>query len=152
MFFFILQLPLCFNSTLKLPYPGPRGGMISVPLALLLALWAGVPSRGQVAHTIVDPSANWTTDYVTAPAPDSPDYDRCKTTHRCNRASMTYAVDEGRYLFYQQRFKDGRQENADLFLNFEDWKAGTMGLGVDHVRWGACGPLRLLCHMRITLV
>lgn len=78
--------------------------------------------------------ANWTTDYATPPSPDSPQYDRCKTTHRCNRATGSYDVDLGQYLFRTQRFAKGREENADLFINFEDWRAGTVGWGVDYVR------------------
>lgn len=81
-------------------------------------------------------AANWTTDYATPPRADSPRYDRCKTTHRCNRAFGTYTVDAGQYDFRTTRFAGGRQENADLFLNFEDWRAGTVGLGVDYVRPG----------------
>lgn len=81
-----------------------------------------------------DNATEWTTDYASAAISDSPEYDRCKTTHRCNRAFAEYDVDIGRYLFRQERFSGGRQENADLFLAFEDWKAGTVGLGVDHVR------------------
>jgi hypothetical protein len=101
--------------------------------ASLAATVVVVGIQFSVVHSYILPSGNWTTDYATAVTPDSPTYDRCKTTHRCNRAFATYVVDEGRYLFRKQRFKDGQQENADLFLNFEDWKAGTLGLGVDHV-------------------
>ena len=88
-----------------------------------------------LAAAVVDEPRNRTfTDYATDILPDTPDYDRCKTTHRCNRARADYYVREGRYQFTKQRFIDGSRENADLFLNFENWRAGTVGLGTDHVR------------------
>lgn len=77
---------------------------------------------------------NWTTDYASDIAADSASYDRCKDTTRCNRAFAIYNVSTGRYSFRKERFHHGRTENADLFLSFEDWRAGTVGLGVDQVR------------------
>jgi hypothetical protein len=77
---------------------------------------------------------NWTTDYASAIAADSATYDRCKDTTRCNRAFAVYNVSTGRYSFRKERFHHGRTENADLFLSFEDWRAGTVGLGVDQAR------------------
>lgn len=119
------------------PYPYPTAntarssvGPMQRAAVVLALLCAALPVHGQFSMAL----GNWTTDYATPELPDTPQYDRCKTTHRCNRARATYLVDEGRYIFRKERFRGGRQENADLFLNFEDWKAGTLGLGVDYVR------------------
>jgi hypothetical protein len=100
-------------------------------LAVLLLMSA---ATGLEVAIISDVGNGGTTDYPSKIRNDSQPYERCKATNRCNRAYATYVVDEGRYLFQKQRFRSGRPENADLFLNFEDWMAGTLGLGVDYVR------------------
>ena len=71
------------------------------------------------------------TDYTTAVRPDSLEYDRCKVTHRCNRANAHYDVEEARYNFTKQIFPNGVQDPADLFLDFENWMSGTAGLFFD---------------------
>ena len=104
-------------------------------LVVVVALpWLG-PAVSALEVAVRSDVGSWNgTDYPTKVKVDSDPYERCKATNRCNRAMTQYVIDEGRYLFQKQRFRGGRPENADLFLNFEDWMAGTLGLGVDHVR------------------
>jgi hypothetical protein len=108
-----------------------RVALVAVVLAGLLA----APSLvlGLDVLVVSDVGNSSVTEYASKIRNDSARYERCKATHRCNRATAQYIVDEGRYLFRKSRFRAGRQENADLFLDFENWQAGTLGLGVDHV-------------------
>lgn len=103
---------------------------------MVLAALLGAPSPATALDVLVvsDVGNSTITEYASKVRNDSAEYERCKATHRCNRATAQYIIDEGRYLFRKSRFRSGRQENADLFLDFEDWQAGTLGLGVDHVR------------------
>lgn len=106
---------------------------------IVVAVLAGLLSTtgfvsGLDVLVVSDVGNSSATEYASKIRNDSARYERCKATHRCNRATAQYIVDEGRYLFRKSRFRSGRQENADLFLDFENWQAGTLGLGVDHVR------------------
>lgn len=100
--------------------------------------WSGTggTGKGPKPEDIVDPATGLpvdfsSTDYPTPVRPDSLEYDRCKVTHRCNRALASYDVEEGRYNFTKQIFPGGVQDPADLFLDFENWESGTAGLFFD---------------------
>ena len=100
--------------------------------------WSGTggTGKGPKPEDIVDPATGLpvdfsSTDYTTPVRPDSLEYDRCKVTHRCNRALASYDVEEGRYNFTKQIFPGGVQDAADLFLDFENWQSGTAGLFFD---------------------
>lgn len=100
--------------------------------------WSGTggTGKGPKDEDIVDPATGLPvnfnfTDYTTAVRPDSLEYDRCKVTHRCNRALAHYDVEEATYNFTKQIFPGGVQDRADLFLDFENWKSGTAGLFFD---------------------
>ena len=53
------------------------------------------------------------------------DYERCKETHRCNRAEVDYNVTQARLDFFERTFNGGRRFNADMFYDFEDWVIGS---------------------------
>ena len=141
----LIPMPGGFGAQAQVPYLASylaqqrqkKCWMISprrqLTIVLVLA-WVSRVAVGNITLAIISSVGNGSvTDYASTITPDSAVYERCKATNRCNRAAAVYSIDEGRYRFQKQRFKNGRLENADLFLNFEDWKAGTMGLGVDHV-------------------
>jgi hypothetical protein len=52
-------------------------------------------------------------------------YERCKDTHRCNRAEVDYNVTEARLDFFERTFNGGKRYGADMFYDFEDWVIGT---------------------------
>ena len=70
-------------------------------------------------------------DYTSPIRNDSLTYDRCKITHRCNRAWAHYDVQEATYQFTTQKFKNGLHNPADWFFDFEEWRAGTVGWSLD---------------------
>ena len=53
------------------------------------------------------------------------DYERCKDTHRCNRAEVDYDVPNARLDFFERTFNGGKRFGADMFYDFEDWVIGT---------------------------
>ena len=53
------------------------------------------------------------------------DYERCKDTHRCNRAEVDYDVLNARLDFFERTFNGGKRFGADMFYDFEDWIIGT---------------------------
>ena len=53
------------------------------------------------------------------------DYERCKDTHRCNRAEVDYNVTQARLDFFERTFNGGRRFDADMFYDFEDWVIGS---------------------------
>ncbi len=120
-------------------------GNLALPrwLAAFVVLWAlmarNVAGQSAFVNVAVQSSTGNASGvtYATPIRQDSAGYWRCKTTHRCNRATAAYDIDAASYLFLKYRFDGGREEHADLFLDFEDWKSGTVGLGVDHVRGAA---------------
>lgn len=100
--------------------------------------WSGTggAGKGLKDEDIKDPATGAPidfnhTDYASPVRPDSLEYDRCKVTHRCNRAIAHYDAVEARYNFTKQIFPAGVQDAADLFLDFENWQSGTAGLFFD---------------------
>jgi len=56
------------------------------------------------------------------------EYDKCKATRRCPSYTRTeYAVEDARYTYFKRAFEGGRWDPVDIFLDFEEWKAGTHG-------------------------
>ena len=55
-------------------------------------------------------------------------YERCRATHRCPRGAAAHNVWAGSLSFTTSRFRNGVPERAALFLDFEDWRQGTLGL------------------------
>eukprot|EP00946_MAST-07B_sp_MAST-7B-sp1_P000118 g118.t1 len=53
------------------------------------------------------------------------DYERCKDTHRCNRAEVDYNVTRARLDFFERTFNGGKRFGADMFYDFEDWVIGS---------------------------
>jgi hypothetical protein len=70
-------------------------------------------------------------DFASPIATDTPRYDRCKATHRCNRAWARFDRLNDSWTFTKQVFRDGLHEPASMFLDFEHWEAGTMGMEYD---------------------
>jgi len=55
------------------------------------------------------------------------EYERCKSTQRCNRAWSFYEQHHANVTYTTQAFPGGEHFATSLFANFEDWRQGTYG-------------------------
>ena len=108
----------------------PRRGR-GLTAALLVAAAASTALMPQGARGQAQALFQWPVDFASPPAPDTGRYERCKATHRCNRAHAAFDLANASWSFTKQIFAGGLHEDASAFLNFENWEAGTMGLSVD---------------------
>lgn len=79
--------------------------------------WSGTGGAGKMPpfNTFRDPATDEAVnfvnnDYSTVVRPDSLTYDRCKITHRCNRAFGHYDVEAAHYNFTSAVFPAGVEE------------------------------------------
>lgn len=123
------------------PRPRPRPGLAAATLTALVLACALTPATSS-NHTASLPVrtfnltdatllVNGSSPYVAELRADSLEYRRCKDTHRCNRAERQYNLRQGTFEFNAVRFNGGTRDGASLFMDFEDWRAGTMALGMD---------------------
>ena len=54
-------------------------------------------------------------------------YDRCKDTQRCSRGWNRYNITRSKSTSTMQRFAGGMHENIAIFMDFEDWRQGSVG-------------------------
>lgn len=55
------------------------------------------------------------------------EYERCKSTQNCPRASVFYNITTGKREFYFQFHRNGEKVTIPMFCDFEDWRAGSLG-------------------------
>ena len=123
-------------------YPGQQGCEPSVPCALLelreqVKDTASALYRGNVT---VRTDQTWGVSgthgtarerssfmhYAVRGAP-ADEYERCKATHRCPRAFVDYDQQQRSARATQGSHLRGEQRPAQLFADFEDWRAGSFG-------------------------
>jgi hypothetical protein len=64
--------------------------------------------------------------YEFRPTPSSA-YERCKDTHRCNRANADYDILGNTFHFTEEAYKNGKRHEIPLFSDFENWRSGSFG-------------------------
>lgn len=67
-------------------------------------------------------------DYSGPPTPKSRIYERCQATGRCPRGDSSYDLKEAQWEYTQSTFREGESQPASVWLDFENWEAGTAGL------------------------
>ena len=67
--------------------------------------------------------------YLSQPAPSTSTdaYERCKATNRCPRAWNNYNQSLAVSSYTFQEYLNGEHVQANVFLDFEDWRVGTRG-------------------------
>lgn len=142
----IFEGRFCCEASLRpmqLATPAVAAGAVVAPVVLLVLVMLPL---GVVADltgpqlTSPTSDAQFVFDYLGGGNPQSPAYLRCKMTHRCNRAISQYDGQSGTLtmvkdsVYQSDNFRIlSRQRPIELFANFEDWHAGTVGWSVDQV-------------------
>lgn len=114
-----------------------RSGL-SLSLCLLLC-WSGQQlAAAQQVYQTQDKRVDYVGSSLDAQYPPQESYLRCKLTHRCNRASVDYDLVNSILEFRKDNVWNGANTQvlsdtlaAELWVNFENWRSGTIGWTVD---------------------
>ena len=69
--------------------------------------------------------------HATPSVPETLDeYERCKFSHRCNRAFAHYNVTLAEHTFTSAAYFEGNRDAASVFTDFETWYVGTHGWNI----------------------
>ncbi|RYG52887.1 hypothetical protein EON67_00115, partial [archaeon] len=115
-------------------FPPPRGAHAAESAAMLPKQYPSFTSTEYALSRLTDEvSAAETVAAGWYPAGTNAlfAYERCRATQRCPRAASAYNITEASLRFTKQVFRSGVVEPAGLFLSFDDWRQGSLGVEMD---------------------
>ncbi|TMW62075.1 hypothetical protein Poli38472_009568 [Pythium oligandrum] len=103
-----------------------RGCLVVYAFLLLLCVYEG----NAALPTVADAWFQTTRCDELSTADVCVNYERCKRTHRCARGDEDYYIKEARHESFTRQFAGGTRAPIALMNDFEDWKSGTHGWGM----------------------